>query len=91
MKHLAFGMDYAKSCCDLYTSLPGPKPLKHAQSSFLPEGSLITDGDEVLGKLLSNACRVLMETLWLSRPARPATVRPITSLAMEGDEVVQNL
>ena len=82
MKHLAFGMhDYAKSCCELYTSLPGAKPLKHAASPFLPDGSLIAEDDEVRGELSSNACKVLMKTLWLGRLARPDIVRAITGLA----------
>ena len=82
MKHLAFGMhDYARSCCELYTSLPGAKPLKYAASPFLPEGSLITEDDAERGELSSNACKVLMKTLWLGRLARPDIVRAITGLA----------
>jgi hypothetical protein len=81
---LAFNMcDYAKQCCELYSSLPGAKPLKHAPTPFCPDGSLVVDDDDVRGELAGDACKALMKCLWLGRLARPDIVKPIGDLATQ--------
>jgi hypothetical protein len=75
--------DYALQACELYSSVSGGKPLKHAATPFCPEGSLLPQDDEEEGELAGNACKVLMKCLWLGRLARPDIVKPIGNLATQ--------
>lgn len=79
---MAFDMeDYAQQACDLYEGLDGAKPLKHAATPFLPDGSLVEADSDNRGELASSACSVLMKNLWLARLARPDIIRAIGLLA----------
>ena len=39
--------EYVKAACERYTSIPGVKPLKHAQTPFCSDGTLTAADDEV--------------------------------------------
>ena len=79
---VAFNMrDYVKAACERYTSIPGVKPLKHAQTPFCSDGTLTAADDEVQGELAASACSVLMKDLWAARLGRPDLTKAITALA----------
>lgn len=73
--------DYALQTVELYKSITNTTKLKHANTPFVPEGSISSADEEVIGDLAPNACRVLMKALWLGRLARPDIVKPINDLA----------
>ena len=88
---LSFNMsEYAEQACELYESLPGAKPLKHAPTPFVADGSLIPADDDIKGELAPNACKVLMKDLWLGRLARPDIIKPIGLLATQVQKWTKN-
>ena len=79
---LSFNMkDYVLSACQLYEALPGSKPLRHAVTPFVAEGSLLSEDDHSRGALADDACKMLMKCLWAARLARPDILKPVIALA----------
>ena len=76
-------VDYAQQTVDLYLSITGSQKLRHAQTPFCPEGSLVPSDDDVKGKLAPNACKILMKDLWLGRLALPDIIKSIGDLATQ--------
>ena len=76
-------VDYAQQTVDLYLSITGSQKLRHAPTTFCPEGSLVPSDDDMKGELAPNACKVLMKALWLGRLARPDIIKPIGDMATQ--------
>ena len=75
--------EYAKQAIDLYTSLPGSKPLKGTDSPYVSEGSLPLEDWQVKGELSQSSAKILMKLLWYSRLCRPDLAHAISSLAAQ--------
>ena len=54
--------DYARQAIDLYTSLPGSKPLKGTDTPYVPEGSLPLEDWQVKGELSQSSAKIPHET-----------------------------
>ena len=75
--------DYARQAIDLYTSLPGSKPLKGTDTPYVPEGSLPLEDWQVKGELSQSSAKILMKLLWYSRLCRPDLAHAISTLAAQ--------
>ena len=76
--------EYAQHAIDLYTSLPGAKPLKGTDSPpYVAEGSLPLEDWQVKGEVSQNSAKILMKLLWYSRLCRPDLAHAISALAAQ--------
>ena len=75
--------EYAKQAINIYTSLPGSKPLKGTDSPYVAEGSLPLEDWQVKGELSQSSAKILMKLLWYSRLCRPDLAHAISALAAQ--------